>query len=225
MKKIIFGLITTILFISCENESNSSDNSLNSEEFPLQTNKIADTENALKKINNFKIKNFGSTSNFDSSTNKSKLTFDYNNLTSVKIDNQNKSALIANQVNYDVNNPENKSIAFFMNDKKEIVNSLIIENKIISENNREVSYYTVNNEILMTIKFDKAKNSSEFVFHNKNLKNAKKKPCSEETLDCIEDFYTGHGWLSVAIWVGSAFGPEVPVAIAIACAASYCLIY
>lgn len=191
----------------------------------MTTSKVVNTETALKKINNFKVAKFGSISSFRKSTNKSNLEFDYNNLTSVKIDNQNNSALIANQVNYDVNNSINKSIAFFMNEKEEIVNSLIIENKIISDNEREVTYLTVNNEKLMTIKFDKAKNSSEFVFYSKNLENGKSKPCSDKTLDCIEDFYTDHGWLSVAIWVGSAFGPEVPVAIAIACAASYCLIY
>ena len=47
--------------------------------------------------------------------------------------------------------------------------------------------------------------------------------CGQATMDCINDAYTNHGWVSVWAWVQTAFLPATAAAIAAACAAINCL--
>ncbi|WP_288072995.1 hypothetical protein [Hydrotalea sp.] len=47
--------------------------------------------------------------------------------------------------------------------------------------------------------------------------------CGQATMNCINDAYSNHGWVSVWAWVQSLYLPATGVAIAAACAAKNCL--
>ncbi|PWJ57694.1 hypothetical protein CLV98_106166 [Dyadobacter jejuensis] len=46
--------------------------------------------------------------------------------------------------------------------------------------------------------------------------------CGQETMNCISDVYSNHGWWSVAVSVETAFFPQTMVAFAAVCAAKNC---
>jgi len=46
--------------------------------------------------------------------------------------------------------------------------------------------------------------------------------CGASVAGCVSDAYSNHGWLSVALFVESAFIPETTVVIAAACAIKNC---
>lgn len=46
------------------------------------------------------------------------------------------------------------------------------------------------------------------------------KGMGQDTMDCITDVYTNHGWVSVWVWVQTAFIPETAAAFAAVCAAN-----
>jgi hypothetical protein len=48
--------------------------------------------------------------------------------------------------------------------------------------------------------------------------------CGQKTMDCINDLYTKHGWLSVWAWVQTAFIPYTAGAVAATCAVHNCLL-
>lgn len=41
--------------------------------------------------------------------------------------------------------------------------------------------------------------------------------CGQATMDCIDDFYTGNGWLSVGLSILTAFQPEMIIAVSGGC--------
>lgn len=52
--------------------------------------------------------------------------------------------------------------------------------------------------------------------------NATSDSCGQGAMDCVSDFYTNKGWLSLGLFVASAFAWGVPVGVAGGCAIGVC---
>lgn len=100
-----------------------------------------------------------------------------------------------------------KALGFYRKDGI-IVNALEVEidNTIPSESKL---IYRDKNNIIFSLKLNNG------VFE---LENPVTRSYGQKVMDCITDHYSQKGWLSVALWVGTAFYPGVALSVAGACA-------
>lgn len=147
-------------------------------------------------------------------TNKSKVEFDFENLSLAYLDGNEEKAIVANQVGFDANNTQNYGIAFF-EENDIILNAMVISTQSVNENLKRFEYFDLTGESLIIIEIDALNETINVI---KDGEKTQVKGWGQDTADCIVDVYSNHGWISVWAFVQTAFIPATGAALAAACA-------
>ncbi len=106
------------------------------------------------------------------------------------------------------------------------MNSLIVKSETISDSRAKVTYYSSNLELVQTLLIN-YKDDQYIIGYEAINKVPDIYPTSilpiqkingQAVADCIRDAYSNHGWVSVALFVETAFIWQTAAAISIACA-------
>ncbi|MCB9045090.1 MAG: hypothetical protein H6550_03005 [Chitinophagales bacterium] len=84
---------------------------------------------------------------------------------------------------------------------------MILKINNISSTYKEIEFYNSSNNLMYTIEWDQANNEARAVA-----------PSGQNVMDCITDFYTNRGWVSVGLWLGTLVDPGIGGCVAAACA-------
>ena len=98
--------------------------------------------------------------------------------------------------------------AIFNSDSSRITGYMIAKTTHLSDSIKSIDYIDDENEIFCSIEIDLA---------NETVDLKQLKPTGQNVMDCITDFYTRRGWLSVGLWVGTLLDPGIGVTVASAC--------
>jgi hypothetical protein len=115
------------------------------------------------------------------------------------------------QAGFDKNNNSNYGLFNAMDKNGCFGKPLIIQTKKENKNNI-ISYFDDSNKCLISLKLKSDTKEVEVT----TLKSAN--GTGQKTIDCINDAYTNHGWISVWAFVQSVFIPQTAVLIAADCA-------
>lgn len=77
----------------------------------------------------------------------------------------------------------------------------------------KINWYNFNNKLIMTTTFGEEPAVSTTIVYAKGGK-------GQYIADCIDDFYTKKGWLSVTLFVGTLMDPGIGGAVAVGCGLS-----
>jgi len=93
----------------------------------------------------------------------------------------------------------------YNSDSSAIVNYLIVKTTTISESYKTLAYFTSNNALIFEVGINTSTGTVEML------------ATGQQVADCITDFYSNQGWLSVGLWVGTLFDPGIGACVASAC--------
>ena len=190
MKKLLFGLIATVMF-----------GFVGSAQSKVRT--ITDSKEIIK------IKDYLTGTGDFNPYNLDKIELVYQ---------EGKSELdciLINSKDYDPKKPINKAVTIgYPNQTLGTV--YFVRTNTQNNSSNLVDYYDSSNRLFYTANIDKDKELVTTVYTNKSS------GCADAVLGCIEDAYTGHGWVSVWAVVQSAVLPQTTVAIAAACIVKNC---
>ncbi len=211
MLSIIAGIIT---IVSCSKEEKHQLDKQDVENIsPFMITSIDDIL-VKDKIINWQILNHGNFLTNLKTSQGGNIEFNYDDLVSASMEGVSGEVIVANQIGFDVANSVNHGIGFFENENNEIVEAMIIRTEQISENIQRIEYLNLNYELQLSVELDFLNKTSNIISQEKNtFKND-----GAGTVECMEDVYSGHGWLSVWVIVQTAFIPATALAFAIACA-------
>jgi len=230
MKSItIFSVITiSLLMMSCAKSELGSLVKNNYDNGPLHFRQVTYLEDVKLKIAGSYINNNTTSSSTKRQLTKSNqivdsLKFDLNNLVIATQDGVEGSAILAPSTNNTYNSYT--GIAYYQNDDS-IVNTLIVKSNLVSDSIAEVTYFNSDMEPIQSLLIDSKKGL--FIINSDDINKAPSiYPGSIPTIQkisgravsaCINDAYSNHGWVSVALFVQSAVIWETCAAIAIGCA-------
>jgi len=145
---------------------------------------------------------------------KSKVEFDYENLSLAYLEGNEEKAIVANQVGFDANNTQNYGVAFFV-ENDIIENAMVISTQSVNENLKRFEYCDLTGESLLIIEIDALNETINVIKGDEKIQ---VKGWGQDTADCIVDVYSNHGWISVWAFVQTAFIPATGAALAAACA-------
>lgn len=185
-----------LTFVSCQKE----DSLVNDET-------LSDSKNIfIQKVTNTDIINeFKSKVTILKST--KSIIFDTDNIFEVGLSESDPKVLIANQVGFDECNDSNFGFTIAIDDNGNLGQSAIIKTESVDEQTKIINYYNDNYTLMLSLKLDVNTESIEILY----------KSIGQDVMDCIEDAYTNHGWISVGLFIETAFIPETAAAIAAAC--------
>ena len=216
MKNYLFLSIVLLLSITaCNKEdlSNSSNTSKGSPE--LVSSSVAKNE-IISEINSLNI-DFQKVANLLGLNSLDKDDFDYSNIKSVKIDNFIYDCAI---VQYKYNNTAKISFVFPK------VNGIFVKPMLVQQMKDRINYFDFKDNILIIAREENSSvkfKSQNIQFQVENVNSTLfRSDCGDAVISCMSDAYTNHGWLSVAIFIESAFLPQTTVVIAAACAGKNC---
>lgn len=152
----------------------------------------------------------------------SELNFNFNEIFEASDLKENAHMLIVNQEDFSKNNEINYGLAVSFDLDNNVVGiPMLIETKRINEEVLMITYLDFSQNRLLSIKIDSEKR--KFDFENFTSGSNNRILCGQNTMDCLTDAYTNHGWVSVWAFVQTAFIPATGAALAAACAAINCL--
>ena len=122
--------------------------------------------------------------------------------------------IIVNQIGFKVSNDVNTAMVFTINNDGNISVPSIIVTKTVSSILKQIECRSIDGSLHSTIELNSQTKAIKIT--NSSLKS--KQPLSDKILDCMEDVYRKHGWVSIWALVQSAFIPATVVALAAACA-------
>lgn len=135
--------------------------------------------------------------------------FDYDNLFLVSNVGKSDTVTIARAKNYSETNPVNYEIAFY-GKPGNVGKAIIIKLENIADSVKQISYYSTSGVALSSVQIDSKAQSITMINKSSNetksvlsTNNKKVMSLSSDTLGCIQDAYTNHGWASVGAWVVS----------------------
>tara|TARA_B110001469_G_C9624403_1_gene311508 strand:- start:670 stop:1296 length:627 start_codon:yes stop_codon:yes gene_type:complete len=173
---------------------------------PLEaTTKVANVSQSLDLLNNFE-----ETYNESNISPDDLVQFDFSQLHIVG-DPENNQFLV-NQMDYDPNLDMNFGLTMALNEYGEFVNPMILQT---NSETHQINYYNVEFVLQMTVNLN-VTNQTVSVTHVA-IPGAQGS-WGQNTMDCITDAYSNHGWISVWAWVQTAFIPMTGAAIAASCA-------
>ncbi|PTB96466.1 hypothetical protein C9994_07280 [Marivirga lumbricoides] len=211
MKKLnLFILVIALISYSCNTEEELVlENELNQLPFKISEIKDQDIKADFKMLYEKEL--------IHSRTN---LSFNTNDLYLV-VDENGNEIILANEVGFDETDEDNYGLAAVYSDDGDLEANLIIKTIRLSEKVYQIDYLTTSLTLLYSVKIDNENEvlSTLYKLETKNSRIA----CGQDTMDCINDAYTNHGWISVGLWVQSLFLPVTGAAIAGACAGRNCL--
>lgn len=147
----------------------------------------------------------------------SDIEFDNSNIYEVSLNNNSESIVIANQIGFNEENTENYAIGAAIHENG-FTDPLIIKTAENSNNVYTIEYFNNEMELILDIELNPETETMIISNHNKSLLK-----CGQAVVDCIEDAYSNHGWVSVWAFVQTAFIPATAAAIAAACIADNCI--
>jgi len=147
---------------------------------------------------------------------KSSQSFDFTHLSMVSIIGTSGKVIIVNQIGFNASNDVNTALVFTINNDGNISDPSIIVTKTVSPILKQIECRSIDGSLHSTIELNSQTKAIKVT--NSSLKS--KQPLSDKILDCMEDVYRNHGWVSIWALVQSAFIPETVVALAAACAAA-----
>jgi len=229
ISKIALAIILSITVNSCS-ESNVDKINSNNEILNFEFTKTNKSD--VTRISNWIDKNDRQNilTRLISLENKSEIqiTLDYEN--SISLDYNGKELIIINQKELDVTKNENYAITFIKDNDIYIKSNFLIKTTNVSENIKKVEHYDFNNNHLFTTIYNNINqtitNTRNIVVNGRETTNLLSKTnrteCGESyggaVVECMQDVYSNHGWLSVWASVQTAFIPQTAAAFAIACA-------
>lgn len=227
MKKIFvicqLIIITTVSVISCQNEQeeNVVANSNKANQKGISVSRVVDMNFEKNKIlkylaqENIKI----NISNHHSEANKiiDDITFDYDNIKLVtNEETTNNQILVVRQKGYDFdNNKVNYALSFTEDEKGDIYNVMVLKTTSINDDEKRLEYFDTDDVLLLSVD---GNISRDTVTVNYVIQNDTSKLCSgQQTMNCLSNAYTNHGWASLGLTVGSIFYPELTIIVAGGC--------
>lgn len=156
------------------------------------------------------------------------LSFNIDDLYLINDDNGNE-VILANQVGMNESNEDNYGLVAAYNSQGDLESTMIVRTITLSEKIFQIEYFSTSLTLLYSIKIDNENEelSTVYKYDGSNLRTDEEdeedEDCGQDTMDCINDAYTNHGWISVGLWVQSIALPQTGVAIAVACAGRNCL--
>jgi hypothetical protein len=151
------------------------------------------------------------------------LTFDTTYFDMAQLEGVSEYGLIMNTIDFEETSDLTYHHVFFTNETSEIESSYFMSCHVLSSGTREIIYYNdLDYTPLLKVILDPEDESMTFINYE-NMYGMMARPCGQATMDCINDAYTNHGWVSVWAWVQTAYIPATGVAIAAACAGRNCL--
>jgi len=216
MKNYLFLSIVLLLSITACNKEDLNNSSNASKGFPeLVSSSVTKTE-IVSEINSLNI-DFQKVANLLGLNSLNKDDFDYSNIKSIKIDNFTYDCAI---VQYKYNNTAKISFVFPK------VNGIFVKPMLVQKMKDRINYFDFKDNSLIIareenslVKFE----SQDIQFQVENVNSTLfRSGCGDAVIGCMSDAYSNHGWLSVALFIESAFIPETTVIIAAACAGKNC---
>lgn len=138
-----------------------------------------------------------------------KIEFDNNHIYEVKQNGKSTSVLMVNQVNFDEDNIENYGFAA-VSTENGLVNPFIVRTLKINSTIYQIDYYKQNMKLCLSVQIN-SETQLVNVLYKTNFKDG------DDVMDCIVYVYSDMGWLSVIVFIETAFIPWTAVAIAAEC--------
>lgn len=209
MKKLITLSLIYALLLGC---SKQDDIEINQSPFKRQLVSSTDYKS--------QITSFFASKNIDLSGMRSesgeKLTFDFNNLESVKLNGSNVTSIVANQNGYNKSNESNYGIGFQIVDNK-IVSGIIVRMINVSSELKQIEYRDLKNNLITKFEINSLSKSVNAIQTESGV-SSRTESCGGAVAACIASAYSDLGWTSVLLFVASAFDPLIAVGIAAGCA-------
>lgn len=149
------------------------------------------------------------------------IEFNYDSMHLVSRKGFQNTAIVVDNVGYDVNKPVNYGLTFFQDyeNNNEIMLTLIIKTEKVNLLLNRITYFDEEGNKLLVAEINPITKLSKVVFSTPYLRE-RQRCTAQQTLDCLEDVYRNQGWVSVWAGVQSAFLPVTAAALAFACAYS-----
>lgn len=123
--------------------------------------------------------------------------------------NSNYGIYVINKNDFDETKSINEALTIASNNS--VLNAVcFVKTTKKDKSNNILEYRNIKNEIEFIINFDLEKQTVSPVSVNK-------KGCGQALINCINDGYTNQGWVSVGLFLTTAFIPETAAIVAIAC--------
>lgn len=193
MKKIIFGLIATVL-VSVSSFGQGSFRDIKSSE-ELQS--IIDY---VRKKGDFQK------------------DYNFQNIKAIyQKENPNVEIIVINKKDFNQNNQTNSALTIFYKNRT-FGEVFILKTTQKDRTNLISEYFDLDNKLLFSAALNTALKNVTVTYSTNSTGG-----CGQATIDCIHDAYSNHGWISVWTWVQTAFIPQTAAGIAIMCAGLNCL--
>lgn len=130
------------------------------------------------------------------------------------------------QKGYDINSDDEQMAVFSgMDEKGEFTGLVEMGSTKIKNGKFTVKYYDAE-QVLASVDFDYKKDEKRVYFSNiQNESLMSKRNCGQGAASCIQDAYSNHGWMSVVLWVETAWLPQTAFAVAGACVIKNCIVH
>lgn len=132
--------------------------------------------------------------------------FDYSDPKLIGLDPLDRPVYLINQIGFSENNLINYGYAY-SNLDEDFSNGRIIKTEKVNSNLYVITYFGENFEPIGSITIG-PNNQMDFSFAG----------WGDDTMECLEDAYSNHGWISVWATIQTAFIPQTGVALSLACA-------
>ncbi|MBS1776442.1 MAG: hypothetical protein JSS64_09210 [Bacteroidetes bacterium] len=94
----------------------------------------------------------------------------------------------------------------YNSDSSKITSYMVVKTTILSDNVKRIDYLGNNDQIVYSIEVNLIDQTVQLL------------KAGQATMNCITDFYSNHGWVSVGLWVGTLLDSGIGVTVAAACA-------
>lgn len=124
------------------------------------------------------------------------------------------------QMDYDNDGLKNVSAGYIM-DGSNVKTCMIIEEELIGEKEKKMTFYNVNHKPIVQITIDGIKKTivaENYIEPNRIISRSEVGTSQGDCVArCISSVYTEQGWMSVVLWCATAYCPEVAIASALWC--------
>ena len=203
----IFLLILSIPFVSCQEDVTIDTPEINSAPDGLNITTI-NNSTLLSKLNN-------SYSLINKTKSTNSIIYDFSTAQKTIKDDGSLNILIVK--GYSAEDNHDYYLGFEENENTYNPTS-VIRRICLSENLYRIDYFTPSMKLYLSVKVNVVTKLSTIEFIDEVLiETGKTKASGQDVMDCITGFYSEEGWLSVALWVGTAFYPPVALSVAGSC--------
>lgn len=206
-------MILLLMISSCSIDENESFEADFSKQSIFSVSKIKDKE-LISRFIDFK-KSFNS-----GKRTLAEVNFDESEVFEITINSSDSKILMINQEDFDPNSNFNFGFSIPISKNGEFGSPMIVKTEKLNNDKLSISYFEYDMDLILNVELDGQSKSIEFIApkssNNRIL-------CGDETMGCLADAYTNHGWVSVWATVQTAFIPWTAVGLAAGCAAANCL--